>query len=130
MSKFKTNSYLWRIGWYSTGSYFWTKSIVDIILLAIIMTFFFWIINFEESMSVYLKYLYILILRILCSQSLGQIVGIVFNKKDNMALFSTVFIYVFHFPFPLWDFFRKEFSRGATPHLPPLVNHDYYYIFF
>ncbi|XP_054152479.1 ATP-binding cassette sub-family G member 1-like [Oppia nitens] len=80
-----------RNGWYSTGAYYISKSVIDFLPLLISMLMFSYIINYYDSKRMYFVYLYTLLFVVLCSQSFGHISGIIFSNNQSMMSFTTFF---------------------------------------
>ena len=81
-------------GWYSTGAYFWSKSLVDSIPILFALMIFSHLINYYSSIDMYFTYLYCLSLTVLCAQSFGHLSGIIFSDNTTVAVFVSVAFYL------------------------------------
>ncbi|XP_054158714.1 ATP-binding cassette sub-family G member 1-like [Oppia nitens] len=85
-------------GWYSTGSYYWAKSIVELPLNLIIALFYVIILyrlsNQIDEQNRFVGYLIVITAGALCSQGLGFTIGIVANTNDKLAIVLSVGTYL------------------------------------
>ena len=84
-------------GWYSTGCYYWAKSIEELIPTVITTFLYVYIIDIYEEKSIFMFYLLFLTIGILCLQSVGHIIGIIFNENQKIAVLSSVALYLMFF---------------------------------
>jgi len=85
------------IGWYSTGSYFLAKNIVEI-LPTLLFAATFGFLSYYLSGQIYedhrlLRYVLILSLGMLCTQGLGYLFGIIFMNYEQLAIMFSIGIY-------------------------------------
>jgi len=84
--------------WYSTGSYFWAKTIVEsipTIINSFCYTFIIYYMSgqFLEDLRFY-KFLWITTVNFLCTQSLGSCCGIIFYKNHRLAIYSSITLFL------------------------------------
>ncbi len=84
-------------GWYSSGSYYWSKTIVEILPIlinSVIFTFIIYYISgqFEDGLRIY-RFFYIISASLLCSQALGTSVGIILANNNKLALVIAIVNY-------------------------------------
>lgn len=84
-------------GWYSTGCYYWAKSIEELIPTIVTTFLYVYIIDIYEGNTIFVFYLYFLTVGILCVQSWGHIIGILFNENQKMAVLFSVALYLMFF---------------------------------
>ncbi|XP_054157346.1 uncharacterized protein LOC128955701 [Oppia nitens] len=86
-----------RNGWYSTGCYYWAKCIEELIPTIITLFLYIYIIDIYEGTRIFVFYLYFLTIGILCIQSFGHLIGIIFSDNQKIAVLFSVALYLLLF---------------------------------
>ena len=92
-------TYLQITGWYSTGSYFWAKTVVEL-PLCLLITFFYCLLIYIQSNQInelfrQLGFLSVLIAGSLIAQGNGFAVGTAANTNDKLAISLAVGSYLY-----------------------------------
>ena len=90
-----SNYYLSLIkGWYSTGAYYWSKSLVELIPLLITILLYSYFVDIYER-SMYVSYVLFLTIGALECESIGHFIGILFSSNQRVAIFTSVAFCIF-----------------------------------
>ncbi len=81
-------------GWYSTGSYYWSRTIVELVPTLITIWCYIYICDIYNGNTIFLGYLYFLTIGVLCVQSLGHLIGIILCDNAKIAAFVSVNVFV------------------------------------
>ncbi|CAG2112774.1 unnamed protein product [Medioppia subpectinata] len=77
-------------GWYSTGSYLWCRTIVDLLPVLMALPLFCWIANLYNTITFYVFTFALNLLVIMCTQSVSQLSAILFANEPKMALMFAI----------------------------------------
>ncbi|XP_054165107.1 ATP-binding cassette sub-family G member 1-like [Oppia nitens] len=72
-------------GWYSSGAYFWSKSICDSLPIMVYLLPFCWLINLYGTASMFAVYYLTTVFSALSAQSWAQISAIIFRKDTKVS---------------------------------------------
>jgi hypothetical protein len=89
-----------QIGWYSTSSYYWAKTIVELPLNFAISVCYVLILykvtNQINDQARFAGYFVVMIAGAVCSQGLGFTIGIISNSNDKLAIVLAVGVYLLY----------------------------------
>ncbi|CAG2179252.1 unnamed protein product [Oppiella nova] len=86
--------------WYSTGVYYWSKAIVELIPTVLILMCFSYIGDIYDSKhSMFTTYFIFLTIGALEIQSLGHFIGILFDGQQRLAVFTSIGVFIVTFLF-------------------------------
>ena len=89
-----------RNGWYSTGVYYWSKTLIELITQTIIIVIFSFVVDlYDAKNSMFYNYAIYLTIGALEVQSLGQVMGILTADDPQLGVFALVGCFVFSFLF-------------------------------
>ncbi|CAG2105240.1 unnamed protein product [Medioppia subpectinata] len=80
-------------GWYSTGTYLWCRTIVDLIPIFIALPVFLWITNRYNTITFYVFTFAVILLVIICTQSAAQLASLLFMNDTKVALIVAILIH-------------------------------------
>ena len=94
------NRFLYDLGWYSTGSYFWAKTLVELplcLLTTICYAYIVYISNhqIDEQFRLW-SYVGVMAVGALTAQGLGFTIGIIANSNEKLANIMSVGVYLFN----------------------------------
>ncbi|CAG2114195.1 unnamed protein product, partial [Medioppia subpectinata] len=81
-------------GWYSTGAYLWSRTIVDLIPVFISVPVFCWIANLYNTYTHYVMTVALNLLVILCMQSVAQLSALAFVNEPKLGLTLAIIVFV------------------------------------
>ena len=94
------NSNLFHQGWYSTGVYYWSKSIVEIIPIIITILCFSYVVDIYDSKnSMLFEYMIFLTIGALEVQSISHVLGILASDNIRVGVFTLVGVIMISFMF-------------------------------
>ncbi|CAG2105620.1 unnamed protein product [Medioppia subpectinata] len=80
-------------GWYSTGTYLWCRTIVDLIPIFIALPVFLWITNRYNTITFFMFTFAVILLVIICTQSAAQLASLLFMNDTKVALIVAILIH-------------------------------------
>jgi len=81
-------------GWYSTGTYYWVKTLVELLPTLVTIFSYIYITDIYDGNTILFGYLFFITFGILGIQSLGHLLGIVLNEIPKIAAFVAVNVFV------------------------------------
>ena len=80
----------WK-GWYSTGAYYWSKTLVELLPTVLIVFCYTCVVYiYLSERSMFSSYVVFLIFSALLVQSLGHFIAIIFSSNQRLAIFTAV----------------------------------------
>ncbi|CAG2111844.1 unnamed protein product, partial [Medioppia subpectinata] len=81
-------------GWYSTGTYLWCRTIVDLIPVLMALPLFCWLTNLYNRITFYVFTFALNLLVIMCTQSVSQLSALLFMNEPKVTLIFAILIQV------------------------------------
>ena len=95
------------LGWYSTGAYYWSKSLIDFFPMVITLLIYCYVVDIYEP-SLYIWYFIFLTIGCFNVQTVGQTLAIIYSDSQRTAVFGSVAIFLFSMMFSNFIIKTKE----------------------
>lgn len=78
-------------GWYSTGTYYWSKTLVELIPTVATLICFAYVVDiYSEEQSMFYIYAIYMTVGALIAQGMGHLIGIIFTSNQRLAVFTSI----------------------------------------